>query len=69
MSASTTVSRLPDCDICKYVGRPTNKIEKAAYDGKTKDGPWANMCEHHFNQYGVGLGTGKGQRLILEGAE
>lgn len=69
MSSSTTVSSLPDCDICKYVSRPTNKIEPAAYDGKTKDGPWANMCDRHFKSHGVGLGTGKGQRLVLAGAK
>lgn len=64
MSTEVKVARIPDCDICKYVDRPTNKIEPAAYDGKTKDGPWANMCETHFQQYGVGLGTGRGQKLV-----
>jgi len=28
-------------------------------------GPWANLCEHHFENYGVGLGLGFGQELIL----
>lgn len=65
MSSQVTVASLPDCDICKHVSRPTNRVEKARYDGKTKEGPWANMCDRHFRQYGVGLGTGKGQRLVL----
>jgi hypothetical protein len=67
MATEVKVSQLPGCDICKYVGPPPGKpAQEAAYDGKTKEGPWANMCEYHFTQYGVGLGTGKGQRLILE---
>lgn len=65
MSSSVKVASLPDCDFCKYVSRPTNKVEKAGYDGKTTEGPWANMCEAHFKKYGVGLGTGKGQKLVL----
>ncbi len=37
----------------------------ARYDGKTKEGPWAYMCEAHWLSEGVGqLGTGFGQRLI-----
>lgn len=31
-------------------------------DGKTRGGPWANMCEQCFSKHGVGLGTGRGQR-------
>lgn len=50
------VSRLPDCDFCN---------SPAQYDGKTVIGPWANMCEVHFKQYGKGLGLGKGQKLVL----
>ncbi|MEV6923988.1 hypothetical protein AB0M46_05670 [Dactylosporangium sp. NPDC051485] len=37
---------------------------EAAYDGKTKYGPWAYMCVHCFVDHGVGLGTGRGQRLL-----
>ena len=51
--------RIPPCDI----GAPHGD---AAYDGKTRLGPWAYMCETHFEQLGVGLGLGKGQRLILK---
>ena len=39
----------------------------ASYDGKTSMGPWANMCEDHFQSHGTGLGTGRGQRLIQRG--
>jgi len=67
MSTSVQVLSIPDCDICKYVGPPPRQTaQPAAYDGKTVEGPWANMCEFHFQQYGVGLGTGRGQKLVLK---
>jgi hypothetical protein len=49
-----SVSELPKCDFC---------LKKAKYDGRTILGSWANMCEIHFRQFGVGLGTGKGQKF------
>jgi len=51
------VSHIPKCDICGEVD--------AQYDGKTTSGPWANMCGSCFSHHGVGVGLGKGQRLIL----
>jgi hypothetical protein len=56
MSVKVTVSELPQCDFCAGT---------AKYDGKTIHGPWANMCQQHFSRYGIGLGTGKGQELVL----
>ena len=50
------VEVLPKCDFCD---------SQAVYDGKTKMAPWANMCAAHFKVYGIGLGLGRGQRLIL----
>jgi hypothetical protein len=50
------VAVVPDCDFCG---------KRAAYDGKTVMGPWANMCADHFVDFGLGLGLGRGQRLIL----
>ena len=38
---------------------------RAEYDGKTKLGPWAYMCASHFSELGKGLGTGRGQRLVV----
>lgn len=61
------VSRIPDCDIHKYELGQTGV--PASYDGKTKMGPWANMCEDCFETYGVGLGLGRGQKLILDGGK
>lgn len=37
---------------------------KDEYDGKTRDGPWANMCEYHFRIHDIDLGVEKGQKLI-----
>ena len=47
---------MPTCDFCHKV---------AGYDGQTKMGSWAYMCEEHFEMYGIGLGIGRGQRLVL----
>lgn len=62
MSSEVKVAHLPNCDICRSEG----STKSAKYDGKTIMGPWANMCAPHFKQYGVGLGTGRGQRLVLK---
>ena len=61
MSERVEVAKLPRCDFCG--GQPNRRLAK--YDGKTMGGSWANMCQEHFEDYGIGLGTGKGQRLIL----
>ena len=59
------VSELPQCDFCKQ--NPLVLYQEAHYDGKTWMGPWANMCREHFKKFGVGLGLGKGQELMLRG--
>ena len=56
------VTSKPDCDVCGMVG----VVRQAQYDAKTKMG-WGYLCEDHFRYLGAVLGTGKGQRLILEG--
>lgn len=54
------VARIPNCDLCRDGTR-------AKYDSKTNMGPWAYVCEAHFALDTPGeLGTGKGQRLILD---
>lgn len=40
--------------------------EQAVYDGKTKMGQWAYLCNGCFQIWGTGLGLGKGQKLIYE---
>jgi hypothetical protein len=59
------VDEIPLCDFCKQVGRD----REAVYDGKTVFGPWADMCEEHFENLGVGLGVGRGQKLIKKEKE
>lgn len=56
MGTSTVVSKLPECSFCKA---------QAQYDGATTMGPWGYMCQIHFGMYGVGLGTGRGQKLTV----
>ncbi len=58
------VSELPPCDYCK----DSSAIgAKAHYDARTKSGKWAYMCRIHFQEYGIGLGLGIGQELVLPG--
>lgn len=44
------------CDVCK------RECGDVLYDGKTIIGVWGVMCSECFRTYGVGLGTGRGQR-------
>ena len=46
------------CDICK---RPLKGEEHV--DGATQMGPWGNMCMWCYPVYGIGLGTGRGQKF------
>lgn len=68
MSVEVVVDTLPDCDFCKHQKNRSGEgtVNKAAYDASISgSGSWAYLCEQHFAQYGVGLGTGRGQRLVL----
>jgi len=58
---TTQVTELPLCDLCKHFNQPP---EPAEYDGKTTLGPWGYMCEAHFQSHGIGLGLGRGQKLM-----
>ena len=44
-----------------------------AHDGGSSNlvarGKWAYMCEGHYEDYGVGLGLGVGQKLILRDSD
>jgi hypothetical protein len=55
--AIVRVNSRPKCDFCS---------KQAVVDGKTSLGPWAYMCIEHFSVFGVGLGLGKGQYLVVE---
>lgn len=55
---------LRHCDLC-LLEDASQAPAPAEYDAKTKAGPWANLCEGHYETeraYDT-LGTGKGQRL------
>lgn len=52
---------MPTCDIHAVLLRKPGV--PATIDGKTVFGQWAFMCDACHPNYGVGLGTGKGQRL------
>lgn len=52
--------RIPNCDFPHEVPTP------ALYDAKTIHGPWAYMCQTHFDSdHRGGLGLGIGQKLVL----
>jgi hypothetical protein len=46
------------CNICDA------DCDGELYDAKTHMGPWATMCRKCYPKYGLGLGTGKGQRYL-----
>lgn len=63
----TSVEELPFCNYQGIQGGCSNTKNLANFDGKTHSGPWAYMCGFHFDLYGVGLGLGLGQKLIVKG--
>jgi hypothetical protein len=63
---AVAVSALPHCDICRFVESRIHP-ERALFDGRTHMGSWANMCYPHMTSHGVGLGMGRGQRLVIPG--
>jgi hypothetical protein len=54
MMKTVKLAVLPKCDFCD---------KPAHYDGKTKFGPWANMCKDHFKIHGIGISSGLVTRL------
>lgn len=54
---------LPDCDLC--VEQKVAIPNRARYDAQTTAGPWAFVCEEHFDSDTPGvLGYGHGQYLV-----
>ena len=60
MSYIVEVPSYPRCDFCGL---------QAKYDGATIFRAWAYMCVPCFAEYGIGLGLGKGQALIVKPTE
>lgn len=66
MSDRVTVGHLPDCDLHTMVHKQPGI--PARYDARVPGGTsWAYLCEECFTRVGARLGTGFGQRLMLEG--
>ncbi len=61
MAKETRVRELPNCDICRAEGHQA----AALYDAAIPGGPWANLCQVHFEALGCQLGTGRGQKLVV----
>jgi hypothetical protein len=62
------------CDICQAqrFRVPHSGIKTGGevfIDGRTRMGPWACMCPPCFEDVGVGLGTGRGQKYQWNEAE
>jgi hypothetical protein len=47
-----------DCDICEI----DLQVYEVFYDARTRIGSWALLCPDCFEEEGVGLGTGLGQK-------
>lgn len=56
---TTQMDELPKCDM-------PNCNKEAAYDEKTKMGPWAHLCEDHHQKVGVGVGTKLEKRVKID---
>jgi hypothetical protein len=49
-----------NCDMC--TATLSADVIEYFVDGATKQGPWAILCPQCFEQHGVGLGLGRGQK-------
>jgi len=56
-------SKPEKCDLCQF------KFKQVFIDGKTIHGPWGLLCSSCHETYGVGLGTGRGQKYDLKSLE
>jgi hypothetical protein len=57
-TATDVLTERPTCDRCGE--RP------AAFDCKSKHGPWLYACVPCFEGVGIGLGLGLGQRILID---
>jgi len=65
MGESVRVSVIPNCDLCSEKGMDRRSHAYAKLDIGPW-GPWAYVCKSCFDTYHCSLGTGRGQRLILD---
>ena len=59
---TTYVNPPKKCDICQA------NIINTFYDARTHSGRWGNLCPQCFQDHGVGLGTGSGQKYVRQAA-
>ena len=63
MSRVVTLAELPQCDFCKR--RNPSSINLAIWDAPTHYGPWAYMCNTHFElESSVAASSNLANRLI-----
>jgi len=62
MENTVWTSPLDQCQLCD------GDYNGVMYDAKTQRG-WANMCQPCFEEFGIGLGIGFGQRYDLSPAD
>jgi len=65
----TIVDTIPNCNFMHIAGTTLARYDGALHTPNQATGRWSYMCEAHFTQFGVGLGTGIGQKLILRDSE
>lgn len=53
----------PEPANCQICGTKFDKGDKFV-DGRLRDASWAVLCSWCHRNYGVGLGTGKGQEFL-----
>jgi len=66
-SEDMVVDLLPACAFCRQQ-YPSNHVlyQAARWYGKTQIGPEANMCQPHYEAYGV---PGRCQKIVLRSKE
>ena len=59
---SNTVVTLTHYEYCQMCAKG-DVVATASYDAKLSVGQWAYVCQKHYEQFGVGLGLGLGQKI------
>jgi hypothetical protein len=63
MTNTVEVAVIPPCDLCKL---KKGRNIPATVDGATVFGMWGYLCNDCYHLYGVGIGVGQGQLLVLK---
>lgn len=57
---ATMASGTVVCDLCG------DELHTVRVDGRTKFGPWADMCVTCHAEHGAGFGVGRGQKYDVQ---